>query len=83
MFYQANINVHLFVAWMVVAFIYPWFTLLVGNFYALFDGGFQQIWTVIRGARGIKPTSQIETESPSSEESSGETKGGVVETKAV
>jgi hypothetical protein len=73
----------LFVAWMVVAFIYLWFTLLVGNFYVLFDGGFQQIWTVILGARGIKSTSQIEAEPPSSEESSGETKGGVVETKAV
>ena len=31
----------LFVAWMVVAFIYLWFTLFAGNFYALFDGGFQ------------------------------------------
>jgi hypothetical protein len=68
---------------MVIAFIYLWFTLLVGNFYALFDGGFQQILTVIRGAKGIKPTTQIEAESSSSEESPGETKGGVVETNAV
>jgi hypothetical protein len=68
---------------MVIAFIHLWFTLLVGNSYALFDRGFQQIWTVIRGARGIKPTTQIETESLNSEESSGETKGGVAETKAV
>lgn len=37
-----------FVAWVVVALIWLWATLFIGNFYPLYDGGLRQIWTVVR-----------------------------------
>ncbi len=37
----------LFVAWVVVSFIWLWVTLCIANFYPLVDGGFQKIWQVV------------------------------------
>ncbi|ETS83521.1 hypothetical protein PFICI_05397 [Pestalotiopsis fici W106-1] len=57
-----------FTAWMVVAFVYLWFTLIVSNVYPILDGGYRQIWTVVRGTGGkgaITPNSR-ETPSPES-----------------
>ncbi|KAJ4260432.1 hypothetical protein NW762_007171 [Fusarium torreyae] len=58
-----------FSAWIVIAFIYLWFTLFVGNFYPLIDGGFTKIWTVVRGRKEGKIT-ETESESPESDSSS-------------
>ncbi|KAF4460306.1 Sodium solute symporter [Fusarium albosuccineum] len=59
-----------FEAWIVIAFIYLWFTLFVGNFYPLVDGGVQKIWTVLRGRKQVQESAQSESDTPGSEESS-------------
>uniref|UniRef100_A0A8H7THW5 Urea active transporter n=1 Tax=Bionectria ochroleuca TaxID=29856 RepID=A0A8H7THW5_BIOOC len=63
-----------FTAWIVFAYIFLWFTLIVGNFYPLFDGGFKSIWIVIKGKRGVHESSQPVMGSPDSESSTEEQK---------
>lgn len=46
----------LFVTWIVVSLIWLWFTLVVSNFYPLYDGGLSQILIVLRGKKGVKGT---------------------------
>ena len=50
-------------AWVTISLIWLWFTLLVANFYPLIDGGAKQIWTVIRGKKGTKGTTEYEADS--------------------
>ena len=52
-----------FIAWVAISLIWLWFTLLVSNFYPLIDGGAKQIWTVIRGRKGMKGTTEFQTDS--------------------
>ncbi|CAO2649799.1 Nn.00g010910.m01.CDS01 [Neocucurbitaria sp. VM-36] len=52
-----------FIGWVVISLIWLWFTLLVSNFYPLIDGGAKQIWTVIRGRKGTKGTTEYQTDS--------------------
>ncbi|KAJ9293557.1 hypothetical protein DTO271G3_7636 [Paecilomyces variotii] len=40
-----------YAAWVIVAIIWLWLTMLMATFYPLIDGGFQQIIQVIRGLR--------------------------------
>ncbi|OTB03865.1 hypothetical protein M426DRAFT_73758 [Hypoxylon sp. CI-4A] len=40
---------NLFTAWIAISLIYLWFTLVVANFYPLYDGGARKIWIVLRG----------------------------------
>ncbi|KAF3389606.1 hypothetical protein F1880_004471 [Penicillium rolfsii] len=49
-----------FIAWVVVAILWLWGTMLVAIFYPLLDGGFQQIRQVHRGLAG---KSSVETDS--------------------
>lgn len=44
----------LFTAWVVVALIWLWVTLVIANFYPLFDGGFKMIWAVLTRRQGIE-----------------------------
>ncbi|CAM1510940.1 Fc.00g084530.m01.CDS01 [Cosmosporella sp. VM-42] len=46
--------------------LYLWFTLVVANFYPLFDGGFQKIWTVMRGRKTTDKADQPQTDSAGS-----------------
>lgn len=68
---------------MVVAFIYLWFTLLVGNFYPLFDGGFQKIWTVIKGQRAVSGVNQQQSDPPGSDTASTDPKHETSEVRVV
>ncbi|KAH8650014.1 SSS family solute:Na+ symporter [Xylariales sp. PMI_506] len=73
----------LFTAWIVVSFIYLWFTLIVSNIYPLFDGGYQQIWTVLRGKQGSKAASALPAESPASDSSDEKSKQPRTSSQAV
>ncbi|KAJ9249383.1 hypothetical protein DTO207G8_6769 [Paecilomyces variotii] len=44
-----------YAAWVIVAIIWLWLTMLMATFYPLIDGGFQQIIQVIRGLRQGAP----------------------------
>jgi hypothetical protein len=44
--------VQFYTAWVVVAIIWLWLSMLVAIFYPIFDGGIQQIRDVYRGLRG-------------------------------
>ncbi|KAF1846190.1 SSS family solute:Na+ symporter [Cucurbitaria berberidis CBS 394.84] len=55
-----------FIAWIVISLIWLWLTLLVSNFYPLIDGGANQIWTVVRGRKGTKGTTEYQTDSGNS-----------------
>ncbi|KAE8363799.1 Sodium:solute symporter family-domain-containing protein [Aspergillus caelatus] len=56
-----------FSAWIVVAIIWLWLTMLVAIFYPIFDGGIQQIKQVYRGLRvGNKTKEEVGNESSSS-----------------
>lgn len=58
-----------FTAWIVIAFVYLWFTLIVGGFYPLVDGGWRKIVTVIKfqSARKTTKESSEQPDSPASE----------------
>lgn len=43
-----------------MSLIYLWFTLVVANFYPLFDGGLAQIWQVIRGNKEVDAAGQAQ-----------------------
>ncbi|KAB8233239.1 sodium:solute symporter family protein [Aspergillus alliaceus] len=61
-----------FSAWVVVAIIWLWLTMLVAIFYPIFDGGIQQITQVYQGLRQSRTTSKsVEDETPSSPSISG------------
>ncbi|KAJ9220885.1 hypothetical protein DTO169C6_6830 [Paecilomyces variotii] len=57
-----------YAAWVIVAIIWLWLTMLMATFYPLIDGGFQQIIQVIRGLRQGAPIygSKKNDSSPSS-----------------
>ncbi|KAJ5971644.1 uncharacterized protein N7479_001562 [Penicillium vulpinum] len=57
-----------YVAWVIVAIIWLWLSMLVAIFYPIFDGGIEQIRDVYRGLRGHK----IVTESYRSKDGKGE-----------
>ncbi|KAF2638816.1 SSS family solute:Na+ symporter [Massarina eburnea CBS 473.64] len=61
-----------FTAWIVISLIWIWFTLLVANFYPLYDGGLRQIWTVIRGSKGNAENSPEEVADSSASSSAPE-----------
>ncbi|KAL1618395.1 hypothetical protein SLS56_010547 [Neofusicoccum ribis] len=70
-----------FAAWLVVAIVWLWGTLLVAGFYPLVDGR-DQILAVWRGLRGIRAGGEgggraaAETETTTAQSSPGESKGG-------
>jgi hypothetical protein len=43
-----------YIAWVVVAIIWLWISMLIAIFYPIFDGGIEQIRDVYRGLRGRK-----------------------------
>ncbi|KAI3395671.1 hypothetical protein diail_968 [Diaporthe ilicicola] len=64
-----------FTAWIVVTFLYLWFTLVVGNFYPILDG-YKQVWTVIKGRRGAREPASTPTDSDDSNHETKETRDG-------
>lgn len=58
-FYQ-----QLFTAWVVVALIWLWVTLVIANFYPLYDGGFKMIWAVLARRQGIEEKADSGVTSP-------------------
>jgi hypothetical protein len=56
-----------FTAWIVISLIYLWFTLFVGNFGPLVDGGLKKIWSVLRGQAEVANDKSPGTASPGPE----------------
>ncbi|EXJ79152.1 hypothetical protein A1O3_08653 [Capronia epimyces CBS 606.96] len=52
-----------FIAWIVIALIWLWFTLVVAIFYPLYDGGLKQIWIVLQGKTAVKASTEIDEDS--------------------
>ncbi|KAI1206058.1 sodium/proline symporter [Annulohypoxylon truncatum] len=74
----------LFTAWIVVSLIYLWFTLVVANFYPLYDGGARKIWIVLCGQVTPEASSKSEPQQDTSGYSSeGPPKNARVEAKVL
>ncbi|KAJ5544527.1 hypothetical protein N7461_006831 [Penicillium sp. DV-2018c] len=72
-----------FIAWVVVAIIWLWLSMLIAIFYPIFDGGIQQMRNVYRGLRGQKSVDEVKScnpnTSPSDEYISDATRTGDVQ----
>lgn len=72
----------LFTAWIVVAFIWLFITLLIANFYPLIDGGFHKIWIVLSGKKELpEEVETMEVKSGSASNSDPEEQAAVLEEK--
>ncbi|KAI1103865.1 sodium/proline symporter [Jackrogersella minutella] len=60
----------LFTAWIVICLIYLWLTLMVANFYPLYDGGARKIWIVVRGRIAAETLSKGNAQQDASDYSS-------------
>ncbi|KAJ5138301.1 uncharacterized protein N7515_003149 [Penicillium bovifimosum] len=68
-----------FIAWVVVAIIWLWLSMLVAIFYPIFDGGIQQMRDVYRGLRGQKVDGARGDASPSDGSISDATRTGEIQ----
>ncbi|KAJ5206392.1 Sodium/solute symporter [Penicillium cf. griseofulvum] len=71
-----------YIAWVVVAIIWLWLSMLVAIFYPIFDGGLEQIRDVYRGLRGRKVVTKSGRSKDGKAESSSPSAGSISDATA-